>query len=99
MCQGRSTTGGQRPTNAWHLTPNPAHSLDAVLLPPFVTHTFAPSKAAAKGLLPTGKVPRTLPSAALNLVTLALPQFVTQILAPSKATPVGTLPTAKVPST
>src|SRR5262245_51351723 len=61
------------------------------------TQTFAPSNAAACGLMPTEKVPWTAPSLARSLVTLLLPEFAIQMLAPSNTTAAGPLPTAKVP--
>src|ERR1700730_4595354 len=55
---------------------------------------FAPSKATPRGLVPTLKVPRSVPSLARSLSTVLSALFTTQMLAPSKATPTGVFPTA-----
>ncbi len=50
-------------------------------------------------VVPTAKVPSTVPSLARSLFTFLLFWFPTQMLAPSKATATGLSPTGKVPST
>src|SRR6202030_1089885 len=55
---------------------------------------FAPSKATPRGLVPTLKVPRSVPSLARSLSTVLSALFTTQMLAPSKDTPTGGFPTS-----